>query len=132
MKKINNNNNICIDHTNIKKRKFQTQKYYIKKVHTHIDKDGLCVSLKVPFPMPLVSFSSWAQNFPDYNLAKASSDGPFLPPLKLHANCILPLLLTSYIGVIYSLWLMDIVPWLEWSWKQQRLDRNTNIKFMFY
>ena len=27
---------------------------------------------------------------------------------------------------------MDIVPWLEWSWKQQRLDRNTNIKFMFY
>ena len=111
----NNNNNLCIDHTNIKKRKkfkhkknshkkeIHTKKIHTKKKkkgpHTHIDKGGLGGLLRVPSPLPLASFARWAQINPDYNLAKASSDGSFLLPLYLHANSILPPLLTSNIGV---------------------------------
>ena len=106
----NNNNNLCIDHTNIKKRKkFKHKKNSHKKEihtkkkkkgpHTHIDKGGLSGLLRVPSPLPLASFARWAQINPDYNLAKASSDGSFLLPLYLHANSILPPLLTSNIGV---------------------------------
>ena len=117
-KKNFNNNNLCIDHTNMKKRKnsntkkIQTQKKFTQKKftqkeftqkkkgpHTHIDKGGLGGSLRIPSHLPLASFASWAQIIPGYNVAKASSDESFLPPLNLHANSILPLLLTSNIGV---------------------------------
>ena len=96
-----------------KEKKIQTQKEFTqkrnshkknshkkkKKDHTHIDKGGLGGLLRVPSPLPLASFANWAQINPDYNLAKASSDGSFLLPLNLHANSILPPLLTSNIGV---------------------------------
>ena len=98
-KKEKKNSNTKRIHT---KKEFTQKKFTQKKKkgpHTHIDKGGLGGLLRVPSPLPLASFASWAQINPDYNLAKASSDGSFLLPLNLHANSILPPLLTSNIGV---------------------------------
>ena len=107
MKKRKNSNTKKFKHkknSNTKKftqKKFTQKEFTQKKKgpHTHIDKGGLGGSLRIPSHLPLASFASWAQIIPDYNVAKASSDGSFLPPLNLHANSILPLLLTSNIGV---------------------------------